>query len=100
LIDDSTTRRSTAIGWRRARSWTVCCWTWASSWSTRASVAITCSAAAVSRSRTASSALANWLSVRPPISLMVALSFSRSSSKRFRMWSLAMASSFFSRTGR
>src|SRR5437899_6960710 len=90
LIEDSTTRRSTAIGWRSARSFTVCSCTAASRASTRASSAITSSAVCVSRSRTAVRALANWLSVRPPISLIVALSRSSSSSKRLRIWSFAM----------
>src|SRR4051812_12521192 len=91
LIEDSTTRRSLAIGWRSASILTVCsCTAWSSA-STLGSSAITSSAVWVSRSRTALSALANWLSVRPPISLMVALSRSSSWSKRLRMWSLAMA---------
>src|SRR5271168_2214922 len=94
LIEDSTTRRSIAIGWRNARSCTVCCWTWTSRASTRASSAITSSAVAVSPSRTATSALANWLSVRPPISLIVALRRSSSSSKRFSVCSLAIYCSF------
>src|SRR3569833_112362 len=90
LIDDSTTRRSTAIGWRSASSCTVCsCTAWSSA-STRASATITSSATLVSMSRTAVSALANWLSVRPPISLIVALRRSSSSSKRFSVCSLAM----------
>src|SRR5579883_205378 len=93
LIDERTTRRSTAIGWRSASSWTVSCWTCSSSASTRASSAITCSASAVSRSRTASSDLENWLSVRPPISLIVALSRSSSSSNRLMVCSFAI---FFS----
>src|SRR4051794_31048234 len=91
LIEDSTTRRSLAIGWRSASSLTVCsCTAWSSA-STRGSSAITSSAVCESRSRTAVIALANWLSVRPPISLIVALRRSRSSSKRLRMWSLAMS---------
>src|SRR4029079_2354462 len=91
LIEDSTMRRSLAIGWGSASIFTVCSCTAASRASTLASSAITSSATCVSRSRTAVSALANWLSVRPPISLIVALSRSSSWSKRLRMWSLAMA---------
>src|SRR3954470_7757856 len=93
LIDDSTIRRSLAIGWRHASILTVWSCTAASSASTLGSSAITSSAACVSPSRTAASALANWLSVRPPISLIVALRRSSSWSKRLRMWSLAMSDS-------
>src|SRR5882672_7666545 len=83
LIDDRMTLRSTAIGWRKASSFTVCSWTARS----RASTAITRSATSVSRSRNATSDCANWLSARPPISLIVALSRSSSSSKRLRVCS-------------
>src|SRR5229473_1293576 len=87
LIDDRMTRRSTAIGWRSARSFTVCSWTATSRASTRASSAITCSATSVSCSRSATKDRASWLSARPPISLIVALSRSSSSSKRFSVCS-------------
>src|SRR5882672_6373653 len=87
LIDDRMTLRSTAIGWRKASSFTVCSWTARSRASTRASSAITRSATSVSRSRNATSDCANWLSARPPISLIVALSRSSSSSKRLRVCS-------------
>src|ERR1700704_4480019 len=87
LIDDRMTLRSTAIGWRSASSFTVCSCTATSRASTRASSAIPCSAAAVSCSRSATSDWASWLSARPPISLIVALSRSSSSSKRFSVCS-------------
>src|ERR1700730_13823676 len=87
LIDDRMTRRSTAIGWRSAKSFTVCSCTATSRASTRASSAITCSATSVSCSRSATSDCASWLSARPPISLIVALSRSSSSSKRFSVCS-------------
>src|SRR5580765_1394110 len=85
LIELSTMRRSLAIGWRSASSFTVCSCTAASRASTLASSAITSSAA-----------LVNWLSVRPPISLIVALRRSSSWSKRLRMWSAMSRSSWAS----
>src|SRR5258708_10997597 len=87
LIDDRMTLRSPAIGWRSASSFTVCSCTATSRASTRASSTITCSAASVSCSRNATSDCASWLSARPPISLIVALSRSSSSSKRFSVCS-------------
>src|SRR5258707_5538588 len=87
LIDDRMPLRSTAIGWRSASSFTVCSCTATSRASTRASSTITCSAASVSCSRNATSDCASWLSARPPISLIVALSRSSSSSKRFSVCS-------------
>src|SRR4026209_1394278 len=81
------TRRSTAIGWRNARSLTVCSCTALSRASTRASAAMTCSAISESLWR---SAIRHWVSAvsaKPPISLMVALSRSSSSSNRLRVCS-------------
>src|SRR3954469_14195546 len=99
LIDDRMTLRSTAIGWRSASSFTVCSWTARSKASTRASSAITCSAISLSRSRSATRDCASWLSARPPISLMVALRRSSSSSNRFSVCSPAMSNSLLSRPG-
>src|SRR6266851_4912950 len=87
LIDDRMTRRSTAIGGRSAKSFTVCSCTATSRASTRASSAITCSATSVSCSHNATSDCASWLSAKPPLSLIVALSRSSSSSKRFSVCS-------------
>src|ERR1051325_7619875 len=92
LMAARVSRRSTAMGWRRASSFSawssmVCC-----SWSMRGSPAMADSASAVSRRAMASTASANCASARPPIWATALASASSCSVKALTVCSLIQGS--------
>src|SRR5262249_53594883 len=81
-------RKSTAIGWRRAIVSTAFSSISACSASTSGSVATVCCARSASRRASASTASATCFSARPPISATMRVSSWRSMSKAFVVWSV------------